>query len=140
MDIDFEQTESKPKKKNKKAKRLKLSKNELDSEDFKKYWFKWSNSKEFEFTLESDLDSKDDLIDIFEEKNIFCMASNENDGDLKFYFYCQEKIKQNWFLMEINIVDGDEFSLELKFDQDEDSAGEILNLVDKLLKENSLLA
>ena len=142
MDIDFGNAKADKKEKNElkpRKKKLRLTQNELDPSDFQNLWGNWEKNKEFEISLDVDVEEKDDLVDIFEERNLFCIASQENEGDLKFYFYCQEKKSENYYLIEINICDGDEFSLILKFDQDEDTAGRVLDLVDDILRSNNYI-
>ena len=50
----------------------------MEPSDFQKNWVKWKVSKEIELSLENDLEKKEDLIELFEKNNIFCIASRES--------------------------------------------------------------
>ena len=92
-----------------------------------------------EMGLQVDVEDKDEFSDLFEERNVNCIASQETEGGLKFYFYCQEKIEKEYFLMEVTINDGDEFSMILKYSEDAETAEKVKVLVNEVLKNNNFI-
>ena len=111
----------------------------MEPSDFQKNWVKWKVSKEIELSLENDLEKKEDLIELFEKNNIFCIASRESQDEIKFYFYCQDQSSQCFYQMEINVVDKDEFSMTVKGENESDLIGQVMNLVEQILRKNKYI-
>lgn len=77
----------------------------MDPQEFQQNWISWDIKKELEIDLSVEMENKQDLINLFEEANIYCIASREGQNEVKFYFYCHEQTQKQNFLFEIKVVD-----------------------------------
>lgn len=100
VDFGIEEIKFEPKKKEKKKqKKIVLAPFEMDPAEFQQKWSQWEVQKTFEVNLMNEIQKKDDLIQLFEQIHISCIASKQNGGDFKYYFYCQEKGTGKNYLM-----------------------------------------
>ena len=53
-------------------------------------------------------------MDTLEKKKIFCIASKDEDNEMYFYFYCQEKTSKNIFVFDLKIGQFKNLNLTLK--------------------------
>lgn len=83
--------------------------------------------------LKTQIKTKEELLDTLENYNIFCIASREDDDELKYYFYGKRKGIKQYDLMEINVYDKKEIELLIKCEQ-EGVGEEIISYIKHILK------
>lgn len=67
-----------------------------------------------------------------------CIASREDDDDLKYYFYGKRKLSKQYDVMEINIYNNTELEVTVKCDREELGA-ETLAYVKDLLEDEGYI-
>lgn len=136
LDIDF--SDSKPKLQPKVGmpqsvkKKIEYMADELDPADFQDQWVKTEESLEITTKLKTLIKNKETIIDTLEQYNIFCIASREDEDDVKYYFYGRRKNIKTYDLIEINIYNSKEIEIIIKCDN-EDIGNEALEYIKEVL-------
>ena len=74
-------------------------------------------SLDFTCALKRKIRKKEQLIEALDSANVLCIASRENDYDFKYYMYGKRSGTQHFDLMEINVHDGEEIEVIVKYEQ-----------------------
>ena len=85
--------------------------------------------------LKRKIRNKEQFIESLERYGILCIASREDDDDLKYYFYGKRKQTKQVDVMEINIYNNNELEVTVKCDEEEVGAQTLAHVKDLLQDE-----
>ena len=90
------------------------------------------SSIDYNVELNKKIYNKDQLINSVAKYNIFCIASREDDENIKYYFYGKRSDGEQYDLMEVNIYNLNELEIIIK-SNNQKGANDILTNVKYIL-------